>query len=46
MAAVTKKSKFKVLFVGIEFAYLVYMVLKRQNKKQKAIGPVKDDTTA
>ncbi|SDB38190.1 hypothetical protein SAMN03097699_1018 [Flavobacteriaceae bacterium MAR_2010_188] len=45
-AALFKKSKFKVIFVGIEFVYLAYMVLKRQREKQQKALPVKDDTTA
>ena len=46
MAAVTKKSKYKVIIVGIEFFYLAYQVLKRQKKKQQTALPVKDDTSA
>lgn len=45
LGAASKKSKYRVIFVGIEFAYLAYHVIKRQREKKLGITQ-KDETSA
>jgi len=45
LGAASKKSKYRIIFVGLEFAYLSYHVIKRQREKRKGITQ-KDETSA